>query len=146
MRTSISPASAASVKHWHDCRGSTAIEFALLSPIFLFFLLGIISYGGYFWLAHSVQELANDAARAAVAGLTSGERQTLAQSSFADEIAGNAMLKARAASLSYNGQAQTFTVRVSYDASAMPFWAAAGLVPMPPSTIVRTATVRLGGF
>jgi hypothetical protein len=50
------------------------------APAFIVVLLGIMSFGGYFWLAHSVQQLANDSARAAVAGLNASERQQLARS------------------------------------------------------------------
>ena len=35
-----------------ESRGNAAIEFALVAPVFLLFVMGIVSYGGYFWLAH----------------------------------------------------------------------------------------------
>jgi hypothetical protein len=38
------------------------------------------------------------------------------------------------------------TVSVSYDASNSPFWAMRGLAPMPATTVVRQATIRLGGY
>ena len=129
-----------------DVRGNAAIEFALVAPVFLLFLMGIISYGGYFWLAHNVQELANNAARAAVAGLTAAERTTLAESSFDSEIASYAVLTPAKAQVLYDGDAQNFTVSISYDAAASGFWAASGLIPMPSSTIVRSASIRLGGY
>jgi Flp pilus assembly protein TadG len=127
-------------------RGNAAIEFALVAPIFLMFVMGIVSYGGYFWLAHNLQELANDSARAAVAGLTSDERTQLAQSAFDSEVTDYGALTPANAQVLYDGDAQAFTVSISYDASASGFWIAAGLIPMPSSTIVRSASVRLGGY
>jgi Flp pilus assembly protein TadG len=129
-----------------ESRGNAAIEFALVAPIFLMFAMGIVSYGGYFWLAHNLQELANDSARAAVAGLTSDERSQLAQSAFDSEVADYGALTPAKAQVLYDGDTQAFTVSISYDASASGFWIAAGLIPMPSSTIVRSASVRLGGY
>jgi Flp pilus assembly protein TadG len=127
-------------------RGNAAIEFALVAPVFLLFVMGIISYGGYFWLAHNLQELANDSARAAIAGLTASERIALAQSAFNSEVTDYGALTPARAKVLYNGGQDDFTISISYDASASGFWAAAGLVPMPSSTIVRSASVRLGGY
>lgn len=129
-----------------DARGNAVIEFALVAPVFLMFLMGIISYGGYFWLAHNIQELANNSARAAVAGLTADERTALAQSSFDSEIADYGVLTPAKAHVLYDGDTENFTVSISYDAAASGFWAASGLIPMPSSTIVRSASIRLGGY
>ncbi|HTO40910.1 MAG TPA: TadE/TadG family type IV pilus assembly protein [Rhizomicrobium sp.] len=129
-----------------DVCANAAIEFALVAPVFLVFLMGIISYGGYFWLAHNLQELANDSARAAVGGLTADERSAFARSSFDSQVASYGALTPARANVVYNGTAQNFTVSVSYDASRSGFWAISGLIPMPSSTIVRTASIRLGGY
>jgi Flp pilus assembly protein TadG len=126
--------------------GNAAIEFALVAPVFLLFAMGIVSYGGYFWLAHNLQELANDAARAAVAGLTSEERSSLAQSAFDSEVSQYGALTPSKAQVLYSGDQTDFTVSVSYDASASGFWIVDGLIPMPSSTIVRSASIRLGGY
>jgi Flp pilus assembly protein TadG len=69
-----------------DQRGSTAVEFAIVSPILILLLLGIVVYGGYFMLSHSLQEMADDAARASIAGLTDTERSSLAQSAVSNDI------------------------------------------------------------
>ena len=58
--------------------GSTAVEFALLCPLYLFLIMGMTAYGIYFGAAHSVQQLSADAARIAVAGVSRVERQQLA--------------------------------------------------------------------
>jgi hypothetical protein len=60
----------------HDA-GAAAIEFAILVPVFLLFVCGMMAYGIYFGAAHSIQQIAADAARTAVAGLNTGERNRL---------------------------------------------------------------------
>ena len=52
-----------------DRSATSAIEFAILSPLFIFFVMGMVAYGIYFGAAHSVQQIAADAARTAIAGL-----------------------------------------------------------------------------
>lgn len=77
------------ISHRLSCaRGVAMVEFALVAPLMLLILFGIIAYGGYFWRAHALQQLANDAARGAIAGLTPTERASLARDSVADEIQG----------------------------------------------------------
>jgi Flp pilus assembly protein TadG len=109
-------------------------------------LLGIVCYGGYFWIAHSVQQVANDAARVSVGGLDATERASLAKGVLASEIDDYAYLTASSATVTLVDQDQAVTVKVAYDASATPFWSLYKLMPMPSSTITRSATVRLGGY
>ncbi|RWA68586.1 MAG: pilus assembly protein [Mesorhizobium sp.] len=60
-----------------DVAGTSAVEFAMLVPIFILLLLGMVAYGIYFGASHSVQQIAADAARKAIAGLDQTERQAL---------------------------------------------------------------------
>ncbi|HTN61158.1 MAG TPA: TadE/TadG family type IV pilus assembly protein, partial [Devosia sp.] len=60
-----------------DSRASSAIEFAILAPVFLLMLMGMMAYGIYFGAANSVQQLTADAARTAIAGLDQAERNKL---------------------------------------------------------------------
>jgi Flp pilus assembly protein TadG len=108
--------------------------------------MGTVSYGGYFWMASSLQQIANDAARAAIAGLTDSERQSLAQSTFNAEIGNYSMLSPNLATVNYQGSGQSFAISVSYNAASTPYWAASGILPMPSTTIVRSAAVKLGGY
>ena len=127
-------------------KGAVLVEFAIVGPILIVLLFGIVAYGGYFWLSHAVQQVANDAARAAVGGLDSAERNSLAQSSLTSSIGGYAFLKAQAAQVSVAGDSTNLRVSSAYDASSAPFWAMKGLLPMPDSTITREASIRLGGY
>jgi Flp pilus assembly protein TadG len=129
-----------------DRSGSAAVEFAILGPILILLLIGILVYGGYFLMAHSVQQLANDAARSAVAGLSDTERQQLAAGTLANELPSYGFLQPSQVQLGYSDRSQVMTVNISYDASASPLWALNGVIPMPPSTIVRSASVQVGGF
>lgn len=140
-------ASQRGTRFWYfDQAGNAAIEFALVTPLLLTFLLGIVCYGGYFWMSHSLQQLANDAARAAVAGLTAGERQSLAQGTFNSEIGTYSALSPSQATITYQGSSQAFTISISYNAANTPFWAVSGLIPMPSTTIIRSAAIKLGGY
>lgn len=66
-----------------DDRGGVLIEAAFALPLMVALLMGILLYGCWFMTAHSLQQAANDAARAAVSGLTSTERRTLVDQSVA---------------------------------------------------------------
>lgn len=134
------------VSGWKDERGSAAVEFALVGPLLILLLIGMIVYGGWFWLAQSVQSLASEAARASIAGLDGAERTQLAQtyvSRHADALAG---LDPARASLTVQSDADSIQVRILYDAHDHPVMSLAGLIPAPPSTIERTAVVRIGGY
>jgi Flp pilus assembly protein TadG len=126
--------------------GAVLVEFAIVGPILIVLLFGIVAYGGYFWLSHAVQQVANDAARAAVGGLDSAERTSLAQSSLTSSIGSYAFLQPQSAHVTVAGDSTNLRVSIAYDASSAPFWAMQGLLPMPSSTITRQASIRLGGY
>lgn len=127
-------------------RGVAAIEFAIVTPILLVFLLGVICYGAYFWMAHDVQQLANDSARSALAGLDADERRAIANETFSRNVANLGGLDAAKAQLKVREAGDGITVTVSYDASGSAFWQVMDLFPMPSTTIVRSASVTLGGY
>ena len=126
-------------------RGSAVVEFALVLPLLACLLFGILGYGQYFLLAHSVQQLANDAARATVGGLNSTERTTLAQQSVAAEVPALTDLVATRVSTSTAEASGFVTVTVRYDASYIAILRT-GLLPMPSATIERSAVARPGGI
>ncbi len=49
-----------------NSRGTTAIEFAILAPVLLAFLLGITEFGRAFWIRQTLQFAVEEAARAAL--------------------------------------------------------------------------------
>ena len=128
-----------------DAQGVAAVEMALVLPILLALLMGTISYGDWFLTAHTVQQAANDAARSAIAGLTSSERQQLATSTFTTMMQRSGALNAAKASvIAVDDDGQTLAVRVLYDASADPLLHVSFVAP-PNPMIQRSAAISLGG-
>lgn len=132
------------------CRaGGAAIEFAILAPIFLLFLFGLIAYGIYFGASHSIGQLSADAARVALAGLTETERRTLV-SNFITRNANGYMFVDRQR-ITVDAHDSTvdgtqFVVSVSYDAENLPIWNLMSGLPLPRTTILRQSTIRIGGI
>ena len=52
-------------KIWRDERGATALEFAILAPVFFLLIFGIIALGMLFWTQVGLQHGAEMAARCA---------------------------------------------------------------------------------
>lgn len=126
--------------------GAVAVEFAILGPVFLILMIGTMVWGQYLWTAHAVQQLANDSARAALAGLDATERESLARTTLANEVADYANLRPAAATVSVDDRTDRLTVSVSYDTSGASFRMFSDLIPAPPAMVKRQATVRLGGY
>lgn len=131
-----------------DQEGASAVEFALVMPVFLLLVLGALAYGIYFGAAHSVQQLAADAARVAVAGLDDCERGELVEAYIDDNASSYVLIERDRLSVS---AAQSpvdpaqFLVALSYDASALPVWNIYPPIPMPGKTIHYVSTIRNGG-
>ncbi len=128
-----------------DRRGVAAIEFAIVAPVLILMLFGMIMYGSWFWMAHSVQSLASEGARSAIAGLDPVEREQLARA-FVGAQVGDLGLKADKATVAVESTPAIIRVNIAYDAGDHPLMALSGLIPSPPRIIHRTAVVRLGGY
>lgn len=132
-----------------DASGSTAVEFALLAPLYLLLLMGMSAYGIYFGASHSIQQLAADAARTAVAGVNLTERETLAEGFIERNAAGYLFIDPGKLEVRVGASAadsSQFDVIVSYDASRLPIWGLFDRLPMPGKTIERRSTIRIGGL
>lgn len=134
------------VKIWSCDLGAAALEFAIVGPMMIVLLLGALSYGGYFWLAHATQQLANDSARAAMGGIDAEERAALAQANLDSELSFFAFLDPSRAVVAVAEDENSVSVRVTYDAAESPFFALSKLIPMPAAQIEQMAVVRLGGY
>jgi Flp pilus assembly protein TadG len=129
--------------------GAAAVEFAILLPLYLFFLLGMVAYGIYFGAAHSVQQLSADAARTAIAGLSAEERQTLARRFIERNAEGYLFIdpdKLDVVIGDSTADGSQFDVTLSYDATDLPIWGLWERLPMPSRTILRRSTIRMGGI
>lgn len=132
-----------------DARGTALIEFSILTPIFLLMLTGMLAYGIYFGAAHALQQLAADAARTAVAGVTASERDQL----VADYLVRNAgaYFLINPARLNYQvGESaqdpNQYRVQLTYDATELPIWNLYPPLPLPSRQISSGATIRRGGI
>ncbi len=128
-----------------DRRGTALVEFALLSPILIALLLGMLGYGQYFLTAHTLQQLANDAARAAIVGQTAAERVTLARASVTQGLANAAVAKPGEVSSAVAEADGRVTVTLAVDTRALSLLRT-GLVPMPEPVIERRAVAQVADF
>lgn len=129
--------------------GVAALEFALIAPLFLVLIFGIIVYAIYFatWIA--VTEAASEGARAAVAGLSTGERASLATAQA------NAVLDAYGPLIAPGnvtvtpqqvpGDSSSYEVSVTYNFASLGLSKLAGLLPIPTATPTATVIVANGG-
>jgi Flp pilus assembly protein TadG len=130
-------------------QGVAAIEFALVAPVLLLIMVGILFFGLYFGAVHSTSQLAADAARASVAGLSDAERADLAITTVSKSAANYPLLtpsKISVEAAPSPTDSTSFKVSVRYDASDMPIWGFARMLPLPPKIIVRTSVIKRGGY
>ncbi len=132
-----------------DKSGASAVEFAVLAPVFLLLLIGMICYGLLFATSHGVAQLAADAARAAVAGLSDQERKDIAESHVRSRAKNYLLMQPEGidvAAAADPEDANQFVVSIRYDSSGLPIWTFAGLLPLPDPIIERMASIKRGGF
>jgi Flp pilus assembly protein TadG len=132
-----------------DERGASAVEFALVAPLFLLLVMGVFAFGLYLGTAHCVQQLASEAARASIAGLSPAERSTLARSVVTSSLPNYGLLDPASLSVAVStnpADANLINIDLSYDTSHMGIWAFERLLPLPPRLIQRGAVVRRGGY
>lgn len=129
-----------------DRRGAAAVEFAFVAPCLLLLIFGAAVFGSVLTIYHGVQQLAAEAARASVAGLSDSECDQLARSFVAGNAAVYAFLDPTRLTVSTASQGNAFRVAVSYDLSSSFIFGFARLLPMPPPAVTRSAVVQRGGF
>ena len=132
-----------------SAQGASAVEFALILPLFLMLLFGIIMFGAYFAVVHGVQQLAAEAARNAVGGLSDAERADIAAETVRRQAPSYLLLDPQRLTLAEartDGASGTFTVQLRYDATEMVIFSLPRLLPMPPTDIIRSAAIRRGGY
>ena len=117
-----------------------------MGPLLIMMLVGMVVYGGWMWLAQSVQTLATESARAAIGGLTAAERISLARAFVDAEAEGAGGLARDHLTVNVESDEDAIRVRIAFDASDHPAMMMSGLLPAPPSVIERTAVVRTGGY
>ena len=118
------------------------VEMALVLPLFLALAMGILVYGRYFMLAHSVQQAANDGARAAIAGLDAGDREAIAVRAVDRSLAGVSGASADARAVAVSETADTVTVAVTFNIPDDDLLRSS-FIPSPDTVIRARATFEL---
>ncbi|MDE1996352.1 MAG: pilus assembly protein [Rhizobiaceae bacterium] len=128
--------------------GAAAVEFAIVAPVFILLVMTLVAYGIYLTVAHSIQQMAADAARTAVAGVTETEREQLVQNYVTTSSMNQAFIsrdKLQVTVAQDPTNANQFTVSLEYDASSLPIWDLYSFA-VPSKTIKRATTIRMGGI
>ena len=123
-------------------RGAAMVEMALVLPLFLALLMGILVYGQYFLLAHNVQQAANDGARAAIVGLDAADRRAIARRAVDRSLAGLVELTPQTRAVAVSETAEAITVAVTYTVPDGHFLRSS-FVPTPDPVIRTSATFEL---
>ncbi|MET3612572.1 Flp pilus assembly protein TadG [Rhizobium aquaticum] len=126
--------------------GASAVEFAIIAPIFIAGVLTMIGYSIYLSASASVQQMTEEAARAAVAGLSAQERQMLAENAVALSMKDRAFIDPKKVKVTISGQdTDRYTIQVSYDAAQLPIWSLFAYAMPDNKFISRTSVMRIGG-
>ncbi len=130
-----------------DCHGATAVEFAFIAPIMLTLVFGIVAYGSIISVNNGLQQLAGEAAKASLAGLTDPDRTQLAKAFVTANAPFYAFMDSTKLKVDCaEPKSSQFQVLVSYDMSnSMAFHLLAWL-PLPPAKMTRNAVIERGGF
>lgn len=132
-----------------DRRGSSAVEFALVSPVLLLLLCGIVAFGIYLGAANSLRQLAAEAARASVAGVTDDERATLARQRVATSLSGGSFFAPGSVDVAVGPDPTDpllYTVTLSFNAATLGLGGLSRVVPVPPDAMRSRVSVRRGGL
>ena len=118
------------------------VEMALVLPLFLALLMGILVYGQYFLLAHSVQQAANDGARAAITGLDAADRSAIAIRAVDRSMQAIAGFNPATRSVAVSETSDAVTVAVTYNVPAGSL-IRSSFVPSPGNVIRARAIFEL---
>lgn len=134
---------------WHgDDRGTAAMEFALVFPLFMLVLVAIIDFGQYFAVRMAIVHAATEGARASVAGITEAERQSFASARVREVVGGYAPLVASDDHLSVTAataSAGLFRVDVAYTIPPEAL-ISYGFNPLPAGPVSHSVLVSYGGY
>ena len=129
-----------------DTKGTSAVEFALIAPFLLLLVAAILAYGSIFATSLSLQQIAAEAARATIGGLSDGERTTLAQAKLSAISDKYPMLDPAKMKFAFDQGTGSDVSRVTltYDMSNHPAYALDKLLPLPASPLSYSMIVTDG--
>ncbi|SFL89714.1 TadE family protein [Methylobacterium pseudosasicola] len=134
---------------WACRSGSSAVEFALVAPVVLMLFAGITAFGLCLGAAHNLRQIAAEAARASIAGVTDTERATLAQTMVTRSLSSGAMFRPDSIKVTVGpdpNDATLYTVTVTLDANTLGINVFSKLIPMLPTILRSSISVRKGGL
>jgi Flp pilus assembly protein TadG len=128
--------------------GAAAIEFAIVAPFLIFFVLTMIYFALYLSVASSVLQLAADGARASVAGIGETEREALTADYVSERAEKYFLIDNSRLGVDFTSDAAggSSTVTITYDAAPLLAWYPISFSPLVPAVVTRAAVVRDGGF
>lgn len=115
---------------------------AFVLPILLTLMMGTLVYGQWFFVAHNIQQAANNGARAAIAGLDRRERARLAERAVRRTLGQTNEIERRELDVQVEEQDQTLSVEVHYQLPQDSFMRTS-LVPVPSTTIIGRAAYQI---
>jgi Flp pilus assembly protein TadG len=133
---------------WSDAQGASALEFAIVAPVFLMLVFGIIVYGYYFASLSMLNHVAYEAARATVTGLSDDERSELAHARADELISGlGGFIDADAIDVDAATDGDgIYAVTVHYEFNALSLIGASSILPMPPMEQTIRVEMSHGGY
>ncbi|MBL0916316.1 MAG: pilus assembly protein [Sphingopyxis sp.] len=123
-------------------RAAAIVEMALVLPLFIALVMGILVYGQYFMLAHAVQQSANDGARAAIVGLDPADRRSIATRAVDRSMASISGFSPASRAVAVSETSEAVTVAVTYTVPEASFLRSS-FVPSPDNVIRARATFEL---
>lgn len=123
-------------------RAAAIVEMALVLPLFLALVMGILVYGQYFLLAYSVQQAANDGGRAAIVGIDAADRKAIAIRAVDRSMQSIGGFNPATRNVAVTETAGAVTVAVTYTVPPTSF-IRSSFVPSPGNVIRARATFEL---
>lgn len=130
-------------------RGAAAIEFALIAPALIMLIFAILVYSTYFAAYLGVRQAAAEGARAALAGLSTSERTTLAVARAQQVLDGYGLTASAGSPPDIQagvGSSGSFKVEIRYDISGSPIMRFGAILPLPNPTISSSVIVSNGSY
>ncbi|AWN43981.1 TadE/TadG family type IV pilus assembly protein [Methylobacterium durans] len=133
----------------HCCRGTAAVEFALIMPVLVALIAAILTFGLYLGALHTLRQIAGEAARASIAGITDQERRDLARERVNTALAHGAIFAPGSVDVTVGfdtADPSLYAVTLRFDTRRLGLTGLARIVSIPQNLVSSTVTVRRGGL
>lgn len=136
----------AKYRWFRDQHGAVAVEFALITPVMFLLCFGIIAFSIVLSTYAALQQIAAEAARASLSGLTSTQQSQYASQYITGVIGNYPFIDPNFLTVTTAAGQTTFEVTLSYNAGSSYFSNFASSLVSSPIILTRSATVQLSGF